>query len=306
MEEDVERVRSFYTKRVEETQRKADCQIRALKRGSGFDAEPVIDDEIPFLSSVIEETIDHIDIYKNVDDINDNNSSNNNNNNDNNNSNNNSNNNRNNNINNKSNNNNNNSNNNHNNNNINDNNNNNINDDQNIEKKKSNDNYNINHTNQDKKETNQGNSVENREIQNLKNQYDVKLLTLQLELNSTNERLKALTINPTNLQVSPFIHDVRTAEIELLKLQFHKESENQKQIDREKWQTHVEERYERDRKDEKEKREYQDQKDDLRRRLKEEELKVEKLSSMTISLQNQLDGPKTPQMAQFMVIYLHR
>ena len=87
---------------------------------------------------------------------------------------------------------------------------------------------------------------------------------------------------------------------------FHKKSENQKQIDREKWQIHVEERYERDRKDEKEKREYQDQKDDLRRRLKEEELKVEKLSSMTISLQNQLDGPKTPQMAQFMVIFLRR
>ena len=285
LEDDIERVRSFYIKRVEETQRKADCQIRALKRGSALDTEAVIGDEKPPLLSVPDNNSNQVNTRDNVNDINDNDHSNDDRSNNNKDKNNNK-------------------------NNIDDNNNNvnDINNNQNIENEKSNDN-NINYNiNQDKKGTILNNLIGISEIQNLKNQYDVKLLTLQLELNSTNERLRTLSMSPTALQAPPppFIHDVRTAEIELLKLQYQKESENQKQIDREKWQKHVEERYERDRKDEKEKREYHDQKDDLRRRLKEEELKVEKLSSMTISLQNQLDGPKTPQMAQFMVIYLHR
>jgi hypothetical protein len=35
LEDEVEKVRTFYTKRVEEVQRKADVQMRALKRGTG-------------------------------------------------------------------------------------------------------------------------------------------------------------------------------------------------------------------------------------------------------------------------------
>jgi hypothetical protein len=35
LEDEIEKVRTFYTKRVEEVQRKADVQMRALKRGTG-------------------------------------------------------------------------------------------------------------------------------------------------------------------------------------------------------------------------------------------------------------------------------
>ena len=140
------------------------------------------------------------------------------------------------------------------------------------------------------------------EIQGLKDRYDENISVLQSELTVAKERLKYLSINPTTYFPMPPLPDVRTVEIELLKLQYQKETENQKQIDREKWQTQIEERYERDRRIEKERRDYEDEKDNLRRRLKEEELKVSKLSSHNIHLQNQIDGPKTPQMAQFMVI----
>ena len=150
------------------------------------------------------------------------------------------------------------------------------------------------------------------EIQGLKIHYERQLSALQSELRTTNEQLSALraSVSPTSLSPDFSVNKVnleqlRTAETELIKLQFMKESEQKLQNEREKWRGQQDENNENEKKNEqrkeRERQEDKDRRDELKGRLRDEETKVSQLSSEVLRLQARLEGPKTPQMSQFMV-----
>lgn len=143
------------------------------------------------------------------------------------------------------------------------------------------------------------------DLVSIKNEYENRLYLVQSELLQTSEELKkarlSVSIPPPSLPPNPpygtssgigDFERLKEAEIELVKLQVMREGEKKLEVERQGW---IDQR-------QKHKDLWDGEKQGMLRRLQDEENRASMLTSEVMQLQMQLNGPKTPQMTQFLAM----